>query len=77
MNLQSSLGGATSTEQHKSATQALTLREIEQNAILSALEAAGGNRGKAAQALGIDRSTLWRKLAAMPSREHPDKDGEE
>jgi len=77
MNLQSSLGGATSTEQHKSATQALTLREIEQNAILSALEAAGGNRGKAAQALGIDRSTLWRKLAAMPSREQPDKDGEE
>ncbi len=42
-----------------------TLREIEREAILKALEVHNGNRGLAAQALGIDRTTLWRKLAAM------------
>ncbi len=47
------------------ATAGMTLKEIEQSAIMGALEAAGGNKAKAAQALGIDRSTLWRKLSAM------------
>jgi len=46
-----------------------TLREIERDAILSALEACDGNRSLAAQSLGIDRSTLWRKLAAMSPEE--------
>lgn len=31
-------------------------------AILNALESTGGNKGEAARALGISRSTLWRKL---------------
>ena len=31
-------------------------------AILQALESTGGNKGEAAQALGISRTTLWRKL---------------
>ena len=44
---------------------ARTLKEIEREAILQALEDAGGNRSLAAQALGIDRTTLWRKLQAM------------
>ncbi|MFT5051806.1 MAG: DNA-binding NtrC family response regulator [Chlamydiales bacterium] len=48
---------------------ARTLREIERDAILSALEACDGNRSLAAQSLGIDRSTLWRKLAAMSPEE--------
>jgi DNA-binding NtrC family response regulator len=40
----------------------LTLREVEQRAIELALEASGGNRSQAARQLGIDRSTLRRKL---------------
>ena len=40
----------------------LTLRELEQRAIELALAASGGNRSQAARQLGIDRSTLRRKL---------------
>ena len=34
----------------------------EKEAIIKALEACGGNRSSAAKMLGIDRSTLWRKI---------------
>jgi len=37
----------------------------ERARLLAALQASGGRKGEAAQRLGIDRSTLWRKL-----REH-------
>lgn len=40
----------------------LPLVEIERRHILRALEHAGGNRAQAAQLLGIDRVSLWRKL---------------
>ncbi len=40
------------------------LEQIECDAIVSALDAAGGNKIGAAAALGISRSTLYRKLAA-------------
>jgi len=33
--------------------------------ILKALREAGGNRGAAAEALGMHRSTLWRKMSAL------------
>ena len=36
--------------------------EEEKEAILEALAACGGNRSSAAKMLGIDRSTLWRKI---------------
>jgi transcriptional regulator of acetoin/glycerol metabolism len=39
-----------------------TLVEVEREAIEQALRAAGGKLGLAAGMLGIDRSTLWRKL---------------
>jgi transcriptional regulator with PAS, ATPase and Fis domain len=39
-----------------------TLRDAEREHILSALERNGGNRSRTAQALGIDRGTLARKL---------------
>jgi DNA-binding NtrC family response regulator len=39
-----------------------TLEQAELQQIREALRAAGGNRTKAAQILGIDRSTLYRKL---------------
>lgn len=40
----------------------LTLRELERRAIERALAASAGNRSQAARQLGIDRSTLRRKL---------------
>jgi DNA-binding NtrC family response regulator len=53
-------------------TTMLTLEEMERRHILQVLEKTGGNKLKAAEILGIDRSTLHRKLkqiqglAAMP-----------
>ncbi|WP_374713659.1 sigma 54-interacting transcriptional regulator [Symbiobacterium terraclitae] len=41
---------------------AMTLEEIEHLAIRKALEAEGGNLGRAARRLGIHRTTLYRKL---------------
>ena len=40
----------------------LPLEEVERRYILRVLEATGGNKLKAAEVLGIDRSTLHRKL---------------
>jgi len=40
------------------------LRRYEQIHIRRVLQAAGGNRGDAARRLGIDASTLWRKLSS-------------
>jgi DNA-binding NtrC family response regulator len=39
-----------------------TLEEAERRAILAALDAAGGSKGKAAEILGIARGSLWHKM---------------
>jgi len=39
-----------------------TLAEMEKLYILEVLEAAGGNKSKTAELLGISRVALWRKL---------------
>ncbi len=39
-----------------------TLKESETNLIIDALKRHGGNRSKAAEELGVDKSTLWRKI---------------
>ncbi len=44
------------------AARGASLKEIERDAILRTIEGCGGNRTQAAQVLGIDRSTLRRKL---------------
>jgi transcriptional regulator with PAS, ATPase and Fis domain len=49
----------------------LSLEESERRHILHALEVHGGHRGLAADALGIDRKTLYRKLRSYG---YPSKD---
>lgn len=50
-------------EKHSLALPAnLNLREVERQVIAAAIERAGGNIKKAAQALGIDRSTLYERI---------------
>jgi len=39
-----------------------TLEEVEKAHVIAVLKSAGGNRGRAAAILGIDRKTLYRKL---------------
>ena len=50
----------------------LTFREIERNAILRAMKAAGGSVDKAAKVLGLSRATVYRRLvdfATSPAEE--------
>ena len=48
-----------------------TLRDVEREAVLRALQDCRGNRSSAARALGIDRSTLRRKLSEYRIRDIP------
>ncbi|MEV0075315.1 helix-turn-helix domain-containing protein [Nocardia neocaledoniensis] len=41
------------------------IREAEREVIMAALEAAGGNKIKAARALGVSRSTLYNRIRAL------------
>lgn len=45
--------------------EAVALRDIEARAILAALAASGGNKAAAARALGISKTTLWRRLRQL------------
>ena len=49
-------------ESEPAGAEGRTFREMERVALLDALRASGGQRGKAARALGIHRSTLRRKM---------------
>ncbi len=44
------------------ATELVSLDEMEKRYIARVLEATGGSRTRAAKILGVDRTTLWRKL---------------
>ncbi|MEO8054619.1 MAG: sigma-54 dependent transcriptional regulator [Acidobacteriota bacterium] len=54
-----------------------TMDEIEREAILTALQISGGNRRKAAEALGIGLRTLQRKLKEYRGEPVGDDDGDE
>jgi DNA-binding NtrC family response regulator len=54
-----------------------TMAEIEREAILTALQVSGGNRRRAAEALGIGLRTLQRKLKEYRGEPLGDDDGEE
>lgn len=55
------------------AERTLPLQEVEWEYIKTILEKTGGNKYQAAQALGIDRKTLYRKLAEMEGGPAQDK----
>jgi DNA-binding NtrC family response regulator len=46
-----------------------SLSEVERNHIENVLRAVGGNRQEAARILGIDRTTLYRKLQRFASHD--------
>ncbi|MDD5642268.1 MAG: helix-turn-helix domain-containing protein, partial [Syntrophales bacterium] len=48
--------------QRRQKKEFLTLEENEQEYIAWVLQQMGGNKTKAAEILGIDRVSLWRKL---------------
>ncbi len=52
----------------ESAEHTLPLHEMEREYILRILEKTGGNKYQAAQVLGIDRKTLYRKLAEIEGK---------
>ena len=58
------------------ATEIVTLEALERRYIARVLALVGGNKSQAAQLLGVDRRTLYRRLqryeetADVPSSEH-------
>jgi len=58
-------------------TAVVTLEELEKRYILRVLTLMGGNKSQAAQVLGVDRRTLYRKLARFDSSPSPPSDSDE
>jgi len=56
------------------AGELLPMEEVERRYILKVLEAVGGNKTLAAQILGFDRRTLYRKLERTRENRHPSGD---
>ncbi len=57
----------------EAAERTLPLHEVEKEYIVKILEKTGGNKYQAAHVLGIDRKTLYRKLAEIEAKPHPDE----
>ena len=55
-------GGSTSAQSSSGSPSPASLREVERQQILAALEQTGWHRGKTAEILGISPSTLYRRL---------------
>jgi two-component system response regulator FlrC len=58
-------GAASPTPPGEAPTLAEALRETERRAILEALTAAAGHRGRAAARLGLSEASLYRRLARL------------
>ncbi|MCP9451001.1 MAG: sigma-54 dependent transcriptional regulator, partial [Nitrospira sp.] len=56
----------------EAAEKSLPLHEVEKEYIKKILEKTGGNKYQAAHVLGIDRKTLYRKLAEIEGEPHPE-----
>jgi transcriptional regulator with PAS, ATPase and Fis domain len=56
------LGGMTPAPAQASDGKPLAMEEAEKNHILQVLAQCGGRKGEAADLLGINKSTLWRKM---------------
>ncbi len=63
-HLPEELQGGAAALQAVEATAPLRLADAERAHVLSALRRCGGSPAEAARALGIGRTTLWRKLRA-------------
>ncbi|NJN70540.1 MAG: sigma-54-dependent Fis family transcriptional regulator [Nitrospira sp.] len=57
----------------EAAEKTLPLHELEKEYIKKILDKSGGNKYQAAHALGIDRKTLYRKLAEIEGKSHPEE----
>ena len=57
-------------------TEVVTLETLEKSYILRVLSLVGGNKSQAAQMLGVDRRTLYRKLARYENPASAQADGE-
>lgn len=57
----------------EAAEKSLPLHELEKEYIKKILEKTGGNKYQTAHALGIDRKTLYRKLAEIEGTPHPEE----
>jgi DNA-binding NtrC family response regulator len=57
----------------EAAEKSLPLHQVEKEYIKKILEKAGGNKYQAAHALGIDRKTLYRKLAEIDGKSQPEE----
>ena len=51
----------------------LPLHEMEMEYIRKIMEKTGGNKYQAAQMLGIDRKTLYRKLSEIEHTQHSER----
>jgi DNA-binding NtrC family response regulator len=57
----------------EAAERTLPLHDVEKEYIQRILEKTGGNKYQAAQVLGIDRKTLYRKLAEIEGKSHSEE----
>jgi DNA-binding NtrC family response regulator len=57
----------------EAAEKTLPLHELEKEYIKKILDKSGGNKYQAAHTLGIDRKTLYRKLAEIEGKSHPEE----
>ena len=62
-------GGAAAAIIKNAADRELSLRDLERSYLLEVLRRTGGNKSRAAEILGLDRKTLYRKLQEIASED--------